>query len=94
MLKVKKYFIFSGRRQKRGDNDIMGLDINSPDMPKDGCETVNMVNVNGTYAQPALQFMKRVVDWIYTQPKMFDASKIFLKGFSMSGPYGGKYNSI
>jgi len=73
-----------------GVADIMGFDVNSPEMPKHFCETVDMVNANGTYAQPPLQFMKRVVDWIYSQPKVFDASKIFLKGFSMSAGYGGK----
>ena len=58
-------------------------------MPTNFCEAVDRVNGDGEYASPALQHMKVIVDWIYSKPDLFDASKIFVEGFSMNGLFGG-----
>ena len=58
-------------------------------VPTNFCESVDRVNSEGEYASPALQYMKVIIDWIYSRPDLFDAANIFLEGFSMNGEFGG-----
>ena len=58
-------------------------------VPTNFCEGVDRVNTDGEYASPAIQYMKVIIDWIYSRPDLFDAANIFLEGFSMNGEFGG-----
>ena len=49
-----------------------------------------MLNDDGSYALPKYQYVKRVIDWVISQPNLFDTDKIFVKGFSQNGNFGGK----
>ena len=58
-------------------------------VPTSVCEGVDRVNTDGEYASPAIQYMKVIIDWIYSRPDLFDAANIFVEGFSMNGLFGG-----
>ena len=58
-------------------------------LPTNFCEAVDRVNTDGEYASPGIQYMKVIMDWIYSRPDLFDATKIFIEGFSRNGLFGG-----
>ena len=58
-------------------------------VPTNFCEGVDRVNTDGEYASPGIQYVKVIVDWIYSKPDLFDAANIFVEGFSMNGLFGG-----
>ena len=58
-------------------------------VPTNFCEGVDRVNTDGEYASPGIQYVKVIIDWIYSKPDLFDAANIFVEGFSMNGLFGG-----
>ena len=52
-----------------------------PDTKGPFCKEIGRVNTDGEYASN-LQYIKVIIDWIYSQPDLFDSENVFIEGFS------------
>ena len=60
-------------------------------VPTNFCEGVDRVNTDGEYASPGIQYVKVIIDWIYSRPDLFDSTKVYINGFSKNGASAGKF---
>ena len=62
--------------------------------PKHYCDTLDLTNADGDYANPKLQYVKTIVGWVNSQPDLFDTSKVYFRGFSQNGLFPGRIFSV